>query len=131
MRDSIRAAMEFVRAICGQNVSALTELMTLDHKFTDSLGNTVAGRDAMRFGWAGYFAMVPDYSIRIDETYFDGPVVVLLGTAQGSYKGKDGLSPGNVWQTPIAIRACIEDGLVAEWRVYADNEPIRALMRKS
>jgi limonene-1,2-epoxide hydrolase len=25
----------------------------------------------------------------------------------------------------------VEDGRVAEWRVYADNEPIRELMRKN
>jgi ketosteroid isomerase-like protein len=130
MSDAIRVAKEFVRAICGQNVSALAELMTADHKFTDSLGNVVVGRDAMRYGWAGYFAMVPDYSIAVDENYVDGPVVVLLGTAQGTYKAKDGTSTDNTWSTPIAIRARVDDGLVAEWRVYADNEPIRALMRK-
>jgi len=27
------------------------------------------------------------------------------------------------------VRAVIEGGLVAEWRVYADNEPMRRLMR--
>ncbi|MGA9583930.1 MAG: hypothetical protein WBQ95_01315 [Terracidiphilus sp.] len=38
------------------------------------------------------------------------------------------MNPENRWKTPIAIRALIEDGLVAEWRVYADNEPIRKVM---
>ena len=38
------------------------------------------------------------------------------------------LNPENRWQTPVAIRASVEDGLVAEWRVYADNEPIRKVM---
>jgi ketosteroid isomerase-like protein len=131
MSDAIRVATEFVRAICRQNVSALAELMTPDHIFTDSLGNLVVGRDAMCYGWAGYFAIVPDYSVTVEETYSDGSMVVLLGMAQGTYKGKDGLSPENLWKTPIAIRARIEDGLVAEWRVYADNEPIRALTRKT
>ena len=128
---SIRAALEFVRAISAQNVDAVAALMTPGHRFIDSLGNPVIGRDAMRTGWAGYFGMVPDYSIAIDETYANGSVVLLLGTAQGTYRSKDGLRPGNRWHTPIAIRAQIEEGQIAEWRVYADNEPIRVLMRKS
>jgi limonene-1,2-epoxide hydrolase len=29
------------------------------------------------------------------------------------------------------LRAFVEDGLITEWRVYADNEPIRKLMARS
>jgi len=128
---AISVAKEFVRAINRQNVDALAALMTTDHRFTDSLANTVEGRNAMRSGWAGYFGMVPDYSLAIEETYADGSVVVMLGMAQGTFCGKEGTVPENRWQTPIAIRARIEDGLVAEWRVFADNEPMRTLMRKA
>jgi ketosteroid isomerase-like protein len=128
-QSAIGAAREFVRAINRQDIDALASLMTPDHAFIDSLGNTVAGRDRMRSGWTGYFGMVPDYSISIEESYGDGDVVVLLGVAQGTYKSKDGLLQENRWHTPIAVRARVEDGLVAEWHVYADNEPLRALMR--
>ncbi len=128
-QSAIGAAREFVHAINRQDIDALASLMTPDHTFIDSLGNTVAGRDRMRAGWTGYFGMVPDYSISIEESYGDGDVVVLLGVAQGTYKSKDGLSQENRWHTPIAVRARVEDGLVAEWHVYADNEPLRALMR--
>jgi len=132
MSDSaISVATDFVHAINRQNVDSLASLMTTDHRFTDSLGNTVESREAMRSGWAGYFGMVPDYSLAIEETYAEGPVVVLIGMAQGTYKGKAGPATDNRWKAPIAIRARIEDGFVAEWRVYADNEPIRALMRRS
>ncbi len=127
---AISVAMEFVRAINRQNVDALATLMTADHRFTDSLGSSGEGRDRMRASWVGYFGMVPDYSLAIKETYADGSVVVMLGIAQGTYSGKSGPSQENRWQTPIAIRARIEDGLVAEWRVYADNEPLRARMRQ-
>ena len=34
----------------------------------------------------------------------------------------------NAWKTPVALRAFAEDGKVADWRVYADNEPLRRLM---
>lgn len=75
--------------------------------------------------------MVPDYSIAVDEWLCDGTVVVLLGAAQGTYAPDGKLSGENRWKTPGAFRAQIEDGLVTEWRVYADNEPIRELMRRS
>ena len=63
--------------------------------------------------------------------FANGSVVILLGVAQGTYTKNGQLTPENHWHTPIALRAFVEDGLIAEWRVYADNEPIRKLMAKS
>lgn len=127
-------AQAFLRAINRQDVDRLSELMSPAHRFIDSLGNVTEGRDKMRTGWAGYFRMVPDYSIAVEEHYPAGatsdadPVVIMLGIASGTYTRDGKLHPENRWQTPIAIRALIEDGLVAEWRIYADNEPMRKLM---
>jgi ketosteroid isomerase-like protein len=122
------AAQAFVRAINRQDADRLAELMTPAHRFIDSLGNVVEGREKMRAGWKGYFRMVPDYSIAVEEFYPSDPVVVMLGMAAGTYTRDGMLQPENRWQTPIAIRVLVENGLVAEWRVYADNEPIRKLM---
>ncbi|HMG86060.1 MAG TPA: nuclear transport factor 2 family protein [Terracidiphilus sp.] len=121
-------AQAFLRAINRQDVNRLAELMAPTHRFIDSLGNTVEGREKMRAGWAAYFRMVPDYSVAIEEFYPGAPTVVMLGMASGTFTRDGKLNPENHWQTPIAIRASIEDDLVAEWRVYADNEPIRRLM---
>jgi ketosteroid isomerase-like protein len=120
----------FVRAINRQDPDDLAALMSPGHKFVDSLGNIVEGRENMRKGWMGYFRMVPDYTLAIEETYDNGPVVLLLGQAQGTYAREGKIDPENSWRTPIAVRAHVEDGLVAEWRVYADNEPLRRLMAK-
>jgi ketosteroid isomerase-like protein len=126
----IAVAQAFVRAINRQNVEELMALMSADHRFIDSLGNQIEGRDKVRAGWAGYFRMVPDYSIAIEESYCDGSVVVILGLARGTYTPDGDLRDGNRWQAPAAFRAFIEDGKVAEWRVYCDNEPIRQKMAK-
>jgi uncharacterized protein (TIGR02246 family) len=123
-------AVAFVKAINRQDVDALAELMTPRHRFIDSLGGVTEGRDAMRTGWVGYFRMVPDYTIEIKETFCDGPVVVMLGVVGGTYAADGQLSAENRWQTPAALRALVEEGKVAEWRVYADNEPIRQLIAK-
>jgi len=124
-------AQGFVRAINRQDVDALAELMTAEHRFIDSLGNTSEGRDKMRASWASYFRMVPDFTLTIEETFTDGPVVVMLGIAQGTYTPDGQLKAENRWSTPAAFRAFIEDRKVAEWRVYCDNEPIRQRIAKS
>ena len=124
-------AQAFVRAINRQDVDALAGLMAAEHRFQDSMGNLVEGREKMRAAWAAYFRMVPDYSVAVDETLSDGPVVVMLGVAEGTYAPRGELKPENRWKTAVALRAQVEDGLVAEWRVYADHEPMRERMRKS
>ena len=124
-------AHAFVRAINRQSVDALAELMTEEHRFTDSMGNAVEGREKMRAAWAAYFRMVPDYTVAIEETFCDGPVVVMLGMAQGTYAPDGQLKPENRWTTPTAFRAFIQEKKVAEWRVYCDNEPMRQRMAKS
>jgi uncharacterized protein (TIGR02246 family) len=124
-------AHAFVRAINRQDVDALVNLMTEEHRFIDSLGNVVDGREKMRTGWTKYFHMVPDYTVAIEETFCDGPVVAMLGMAQGTFSPDGQLKPENRWTTPTAFRAYIEEQKVAEWRVYCDNEPIRQRMAKS
>jgi len=121
-------AHAFLRAINRQDVEALVALMAPEHRFVDSLGKVVEGKDKLREGWTAYFRMVPDYTVAIEETYPSEGAVVLLGMAQGTYTRNGALHPENRWQTPVAVRALVEDGFVVEWRVYADNEPIRRIM---
>jgi len=123
-------AHAFVRAINRRDPEELAALMTGDHVFIDGLGTKVTGRDRMKAGWAGYFRMVPDYRITVEETFSEGAVVAMLGTAHGTYTADGTLSRENYWSTPAAWRAVVRDSLVAEWRVYADNEPIRQIMAR-
>lgn len=123
-----RVAHAFVNAINHQSVEGIAALMTEDHVFVDSLATRIDGKEQMRAGWEGYFRMVPDYTIVTDEALVDGEIVVILGTAQGTYSTDGGLRPENKWSTPVACRALTRGSLVAEWRVYADNEPIRSIM---
>jgi len=128
---AIAVAHAFIRAINRQDPEAIANLMTSQHRFTDSLGNVFQSREAMREGWTAYFRSVPDYSLAIEESYAEGPTVVMLGVAQGTYSSDGTLQEENRWKTPVALRALVEDGLIAEWQVYADNEPIREKMRRA
>ena len=125
-----RVAHAFVDAINHRDVDEIVQLMTEDHVFIDSLGAKVQGKLNMMEGWKGYFRMVPDYSITVEETFVDGAVVAMLGIAQGTYSNGGVLRPENRWSTPAAWRALIRGSQVAEWRVFADNEPIRQIMAK-
>jgi len=124
-------ARAFVQAIHAHDMNALMQLMSDDHTFIDSLGNSVRGKETMRKGWEGYFSMVPDYTVSIDEICSMGDIVMIFGSASGTYTTDGKLLPENRWKTPAAFRATIQGDKVKEWRVYADNEPIRQLISKN
>ena len=124
-------ARAFVRAINRHDVEAMGALMTPEHRSVDSLGKVVEGRENVQAVWVGYLHMIPDYQIAVEERICGGPVVVMLGVAKGTYTTDGWLRAENGWEMPAAFRALIKDGKVEEWRVYADNEPMRERVRKS
>jgi limonene-1,2-epoxide hydrolase len=124
----VDVVLQFVDAINAKDLAGIAALMTNDHRFVDSLGVVVVGAEKVREGWEAYFRVVPDYLIEIRETYCCKQVVVLLGAARGTYTTDGTLRPENAWETPGAWRALARGDRVAEWRVYADNEPIRRRM---
>ena len=120
---------QFIECINRQDVEGLCRLMTPDHLFVDSLGVEVCGRELMREGWRAYFAMVLDYHITVSKHLQAADVTAMFGQARGTYSPDGQVLPRNRWETPAAWLTVVRDGLVAEWRVFADNEPIRRLMR--
>jgi ketosteroid isomerase-like protein len=128
--NPIQVVLKFEALINGRNRDAIVALMTGDAEFIDSLGNSLRGAEKLRAAWTGYFKIVPDYSISHSEIFADGNTVVVFGSAQGTFSKDGQLTKENVWKTPAAWRAVVKDSKIAVWQVYADNEPIRALMRK-
>ena len=123
-------ARRFVDRINAHDVEGLISLMTSDHAFVDSLGD-VFTRPVIEEGWRQYFAMVPDYWIKIERAYSHEGVSILVGVAGGTYLSRDGAAKvANKWETPAVWTVKVEGNRVAEWRIYADNEPIRAIMRR-
>jgi ketosteroid isomerase-like protein len=130
MSNPIQVVLEFEKWINARNPEAICALMTAAGEFIDSLGNRIQGTEKLRAAWAGYFKMVPDYSISHSELFADGNTVAVFGSAQGTFSKDGQLRKEDVWKTPAAWRAVVKDGKIAVWQVYADNEPIRAIMRK-
>jgi ketosteroid isomerase-like protein len=126
---ALDVVQRFVERINAGDAPGLSALSTEDHRFIDSLGNAVIGREKIQSGWTGYFGMVPDYRLAAKQWLIDGDVVVMLGTASGTYSPDGSVRPECHWSTPVCCRSVVKGDLLVEWRVYADNEPIRQLMR--
>jgi len=127
-KDPLEIAMEFIKRINSGDADAVCQLMTADHIFQDALGKRFIGRDKMREGWRAYFKTVADYQVHADEFFQTGERLAIFGTASGTYAGAGDASSDKFWKVPAAWRVLIRDGLVAEWCVYADNQPLRKLM---
>ncbi|HZE79432.1 MAG TPA: nuclear transport factor 2 family protein [Candidatus Polarisedimenticolia bacterium] len=65
--NPIQVVLKFEALINEHNADAIVALMTGDAEFIDSLGNSLRGAEKLRSAWAGYFKMVPDYSISHSE----------------------------------------------------------------
>ncbi len=127
----VEAVTRFVARINAHDLEGIVALLTPDHRFIDSLGTQARGRDTLREGWRQYFRMVPDYRIDVERTFVDGETVILVGVARGTYTADGELREANAWTTPAAWRASLRGELIAEWQVYADNEPIRQCMARA
>ena len=160
MANPIEIVLQFEQAINAHDPDAICSLMTSDGEFIDSLGNRIQGAEKVRAAWTGYFKMVPDYSISHSEIFANGNIVAVFGSAQGTYVRGEARNAGEAdsraepaaqgarttenrsnpervgaerqdfWTSPAAWRAVVKNGKVSLWQVYADNEPIRAIMRK-
>jgi ketosteroid isomerase-like protein len=127
----IETVLQFLERINQREADKLAELMTEDHVFIDSLGQSVRGREKMRAGWRGYYAFCPDYWVSHEEIFENGNRVVVIGAAGGTITTHGQLPLENKWRTPAAWLAVVEKGLVKEWRVYADNKPVYEILAKS
>ena len=126
--NTVSVVKAFMERISAQDVDGLCELMSENHTFIDAGDVTVRGREKMRKGWESYFAMVPDYWVRCEHAVCEGNVVLVVGRAGGTYTTDGTLKPENKWDIPAAWKAIVVDRKVAEWRVYADNEPLRRII---
>lgn len=128
--SAIEIVLKFEGVINSRSHEAVVNFLTEDSVFIDSLGNKIQGIGSLRAAWAGYYKLVPDYSISHSAIFADGNTVAMFGTAQGTLSKGGEMKKEGSWTTPAAWRAVVRDGKIAEWQVFADNEPIRAIMRK-
>ena len=113
---------DFVDAINEHNVEKLYSLMTEDHKFIDSYGNEVSGKDKMRSGWIEYFHWFPDYNIEITDLFIENNTIAAFGFAGGSFQGNKYNYLENYFRIPAAWKVTVENDKIKLWQVYADTK---------
>jgi uncharacterized protein (TIGR02246 family) len=128
--DPSTTVRKFIEAINAHSPGRLAALMSEDHLFVDASGAEIRGREEMRKAWVGYFVLIPDYVIDVEQLVASGPTVAVFGRARGTFTADGTLKSGNRWNLPAAWRAEVRNGLVQTWQVYADNEPVRQIMAR-
>lgn len=118
----------FVAAINNGKLDHIGALMSEDHVFTDSLGNSFAGRKQMMLGWQFYLDLFPDYHISVAGILTDQEQALLYGKAEGTLHRDGRPVPDGAWEITAAWRAVVAGSLIAEWQVFADNKPVYALI---
>jgi ketosteroid isomerase-like protein len=126
----VETVLEFMERINQRDAAELAALMTEDHVFLDALGHAVRGRENMRAAWLRYYGMCPDYWVSHESVFANGLQVAVFGEAGGTLARDGKLPPENQWRTPAAWLAVVENNLVKEWRVYADNKPVHDILAK-
>jgi ketosteroid isomerase-like protein len=123
-------ALEFIDRINSHQIPLIRELMTRDHIYIDAQGHHIHGQKQLERSWRACFEWFPDYSLQVEQTFASANIAVITGWAMGTYSIRGLLSPESRWKTPSAWQATIRGQRIAEWRVYADNEPIWNVMRE-
>jgi uncharacterized protein (TIGR02246 family) len=123
-------ALAFVEAVNSGDADRLSDLMTEHHVFVDADGSEHAGREEMREGWRGYFAMVPDFRIDVEDTFARGETALMSGHASGTFVQDGVLKRENHWMVPAAWRVVVEDDRVAIWQLYVDPTPMIEIVKR-
>jgi len=124
--DTVR---DFVAAINGHDIRRIVSLCTPQHRFVDSFGAVLTGRDNLHSAWTAYFDMFPDYTIAVDSLLESDGLVLLSGSAAGTLR-TGGIAVGATWRIPAAWRAEVLDHLIDSWQVFADNKPVYELLQR-
>ena len=127
----VDVVLEFLNCINRHDADKLAECLSADHEFIDSLGHQVNGRENMRSGWRGYFAFCPDYWVSHERIFTSGQRVAIFGAAGGTIAADGQLPLENQWTISAAWLAVVENGLIRQWRVYADNKPVYDILARS
>ena len=105
-------ASRFNAYINDADLDGLTSMMTDDHHFIDAAGSVVSGTVAVAAAWNSFFKAFPGYRNVFVQHKVDGAVVAIEGRSVCSDPRLDG---------PALWRAVVQQGKVAQWRVYEDT----------
>jgi len=124
------SALALVSAIHDHDFEALERLLAPEHVLIDAAGVEVRGAPAVPEAWRTYLGWFPDYRMRIERRFDSEGRVALFGLASGTYAGATSPARGR-WAIPAAWLAEVRGGRVTRWQVFADNQPVRAILERA
>ena len=128
----LKIVQDFIESINSANTDRLYNLMSNDHVFIDSRGNSMVGNVNMKKAWIGYFNLFPDYKIEITDTLQNDSIIVLLGYASGTYKTNNkNVDNNNHWKIPALWKAIVVNKKIKLWQVYADNSVVIEIINRN
>ncbi len=128
----LKIVQDFIESINTANIDKLYDLMSNDHVFIDSRGNSMVGNDKIKIAWIGYLDLFPDYKIEVTDTLQSDSIIVLLGYASGTYKTSNKkVENENRWKVPASWKAIVVDRKIKLWQVYADNSVAIEIINKN
>jgi peptidase E/ketosteroid isomerase-like protein len=128
--DSAKVVAEYIKRINEHDIDAMLELTNENAAFIDSMGINTSGKNNIRSAWDVLLTFFPDYTVRVKDIISKNGMVAVFGTAKGTLATDGRILDENKFEIPASWTAIVEGGKIQKWRVYADNEPVRKLIKK-
>lgn len=113
-------ALAIFAAFDAKDIEALSALVTDDVRLQLGNSDVVAGDDAFRAGLQAFFDSVRSFRHGVTDVWHDGDV--LIAEIQVQYTRLD----GGELTLPCCNVFRLRDGLVSDYRVYMDINPVYA-----
>ena len=128
-RDTRAIVEAMIAALNSGRAERIVQCMHPNGLFVGPLGDRIEGRAALADHWRAYFRVVRDYRIEIETLMIDDQDALLCGTARGTVHRGGIAVDGGDWRVPAAWRATSDGSRLSRWQAFADNEPLRRLLR--
>jgi ketosteroid isomerase-like protein len=115
--DPASVAVRFNECINARDIDGLARIMSGDHRFIDTAGEVISGKEACLEAWRGFFESFPDYRNVFTSVIARGEIVTIAGRSECSEPSLRG---------PALWTATIRRDQVTEWRVYDDTPENRS-----
>ena len=109
--------VSFNENINARDIEGLASLMSDDHVFVDTAGDSVTGKQACLEAWRGFFDAYPGYRNLFESVRAKDGVVTVIGRSE---------CPGHpILEGPAVWTAVVVGDRVSQWRVHNDTAEVR------
>ena len=120
----------FVDAINKHDIDEMVTLLAKEFIYIDSSGEQFEGIEENCKNWNEYFRYIPDYSLDVDDYFQKEDLIVLVGSASGTYCPGSEYLEENSWKVPKAWKAIVKDSKLVYWQIFADNSKLMRIIKR-